>query len=296
MRRDDVTFVSGGVNCAAWLYMPDGDGPFPAVVMGHGLTGTREIRMDTYAERFAAAGCAVVVFDYRHFGASEGQPRQLLDISKQLDDWRAAVAYARSRSEIDADRVALWGSSFSGGHVTVLAAEDQRIAACIAQVPFMDGLTAVMAIDAALLLRLVIAALRDQWRAWSGGDPYTVPAVALPGEVAAITTAGAAEGFLALIPPKSNWRNEVAARVFLRLLFYRPVKSAARVRCPLLVCVAEDDAITPPPPAEKAARVAPRGELRTYGGGHFDIYLGELFEQAVRDQVDFLRRHVIADR
>jgi len=79
----------------------------PVVVLAHGWTGVREQRLDAYAERFAAAGLAALAFDYRHFGASTGQPRQLLDIKRQLADWAAAVAFVRTRSELDAGRVGL---------------------------------------------------------------------------------------------------------------------------------------------------------------------------------------------
>ena len=115
--RRDVTFASGGDRCAAWVYVPEGEGPFACVVLAHGWSGVREQRLDAFAERFASAGYAAVVFDYRHFGASTGEPRQLLDIGRQLDDWRAAIAFARSLPEVDPQRVGLWGSSFSGGHV-----------------------------------------------------------------------------------------------------------------------------------------------------------------------------------
>ena len=113
--RSDVKFPSGGVNCSAWLYRPDADGSLPLVVMAHGFAGTRDMRLDAYAERFAQAGIAALLFDYRHFGASEGEPRQLLDIGKQHEDYRAAIAYARRLGWVDADRIALFGSSFSGG-------------------------------------------------------------------------------------------------------------------------------------------------------------------------------------
>src|SRR5688572_30315455 len=141
MPRQDITFVSGGKRCAAWLYLPDGaTEPAPCVVMAHGFGGTRSDAVPAFAERFVEAGLAALVFDYRHFGDSEGEPRQLLDIARQHEDYRAAIAYVRSREEVDAARVALFGSSFSGGHVVHLAARDPSIAAVVSQVPFMDGL------------------------------------------------------------------------------------------------------------------------------------------------------------
>jgi len=114
--RLDVAFPSDGDDCRAWLFMPEAERP-PVVILGHGLGGTREYGLEPYAQRFADAGIAALLFTYRHFGDSGGQPRQLLDIERQLGDWGAALAYARSRDGIDHDRIALWGTSFAGGHV-----------------------------------------------------------------------------------------------------------------------------------------------------------------------------------
>src|SRR3712207_8681436 len=110
MRRLDVTFDSGGVGGAAWLYLPEEvpAHPHACVVMAHGFAGTRRDRIDAYAERFADAGLAALLFDYRSFGESGGEPRQVLDISAQHDDYRAAVAFAREQDEIDPARIALW--------------------------------------------------------------------------------------------------------------------------------------------------------------------------------------------
>src|SRR5450759_2826878 len=109
--RDDVTFASSDGHCAAWLYRPRGNHLPPIIVMGHGFGAVRELRLDAYAERFAEAGYAVLVFDYRHFGASSGEPRELLDLSRQHEDWRSALVYARSLDWIEGSQVIAWGSS-----------------------------------------------------------------------------------------------------------------------------------------------------------------------------------------
>lgn len=291
-QRSDVTFDSHGTRCAAWLYEPAADGPVPCVVMAHGWTGVREQRLDAYAERFAAAGFAVLVFDYRHFGASDGEPRQLLDIGRQLDDWRAAVAFARANPAVDARRIALWGSSFSGGHVQAIAAEDHDVAAVIAQVPFADGLRNLPRLGAGTAARLTLAGLRDQAGALLGRPPVMVPSVAPPGAFGVMTTPDAEPGFRGMDPPGSTWRNEAAARIALRVGTYRPGRGAGRIACPILYAIADDDAITPPEFAHDAARRAPRSEVRTYPGGHFDVYVGDLFERVVADQTDFVQRHL----
>ena len=293
MDRLDVTFDSHGDRCAAWLYLPAaGDGRVPCVVMAHGFASTREEQLAAFAERFADAGFAALVFDYRHFGDSEGEPRQLLDIGRQQDDYRAAVAYARTRDEVDPARVALWGSSFSGGHVVAVAAQDPSIAAVVSQSPFADGLAQASATPPAVAAKLMALGLRDEIGSRLGRPPVHVPVAGPPGSVAALTSPASAEGVRSLLGEGSRWREEIAARVMLRVTTYRPVADAARVSCPLLVCVASCDDLTPPEPAVRLAERAPRGELREYGCGHFDVYGGPWHDAMVADEVAFLQRHL----
>lgn len=290
--REELTFPSGGERCAAWLYRPDSGGePVPCVVMAHGFSATRSDGLPAYAERFAAEGFAALVFDYRHFGDSGGEPRQLISPPGQRDDYRAAIAFARSLPGIDPGRIALFGSSFSGGHVVVVAAGDERIAAVIAQAPFADVIDTLRASGLRALGGVTVRALRDAAAGLLGRPPVMVPAVGPPGSVAAMTSPDAEPGFRSIVPPGSRWRNEVAARVLLRL--DRPVGSARRVRCPLLVCACDRDAVTPVGGAIRIAERAPRGELVRYPIGHFEIYTGAAFERAVSDQAAFLRRHLI---
>lgn len=291
--RDDVQFVSHGQRCAAWLYRPDVPGPHPAVVMAHGFAGVRGARLPAYAERFADAGFAVLVFDYRHFGDSEGEPRQLLSIRRQLQDWRAAIQFVRGLGDVEATRVAAWGTSFSGGHVITLAAEDSGLAAGVAQVPMSDGLAAVRATGRANIARLMRPAMADAARALIGAAPVTVPVVGPPGSTAAMNTPDAEPGYRALLEPDLPWDNRVAARFGLTLGAYRPVRHAERIAIPVLLCVAEHDSVAPPEPSLAVASRAPHAELVRYPIGHFDIYRGEPFERALADQLAFLQRALL---
>ena len=292
MDREEVIFDSQGASCAAWLYRPESESgrSVPCVILAHGFAGTRDARLDAFAERFAQAGMAALAFDYRNFGASGGEPRQVIDIDKQLEDWTAAVSYARTLEGVDPERVALWGTSFSGGHVIKVASEDARVAAVIAQCPFADGVATLRAAGAANALRLTQAGIRDELARRMGRRPHTIRVVGPPGSVAAMNSPDAEPGYLAIVPPGASWRNEVAARIALRIGLYRPGRLAGSVRAPLLVCVCEDDAVTPVAPALAMARAAPRAEVRHYPGGHFDIYVDGVFEMAVADQVQFLSR------
>jgi fermentation-respiration switch protein FrsA (DUF1100 family) len=292
--RTDSPFESGGEQCAAWLYPSEGDGPHPCVVMGHGFSSVREHRLDAYAERFAAAGVAVLVFDYRHFGSSGGEPRQLLNVGRQLDDWRAAVSHARNLPEVDPRRVAVWGSSFSGGHVVAIAAEDPAIAAVVSQAPFTTGISAIAAAGAGQAAKLTMAGLRDGLHAVLGRPPYYVPAVGPPGSVAVMTAPDAEPGFRALDPPEgSTWVNRVAGRMALTLGLYRPYAKFAKLRQPVLVVVCEADLTTPAKPAVRAAGKSPNAELVRYPIGHFEIYVQPQFERTATDQTEFLVRNLL---
>ena len=284
--------MSDGVTCRAWAYEPDAalQRPLPCIVMAHGLSGTRNASLEPYAERFAAAGFYVVLFDYRYLGDSDGEPRQLISIPRQLEDWKSAIGFARSVPGVDPERIGLWGSSLSGGHVVVTAARDKRIAAISAQCPMLDGHASARKVrkqvGLANIARLAAASVYDSVRAAFGLSPYYVPLVAPRGELAAMPTADAYAGLKAIVPP--GWRNEVAARLFLRLLFYRPIKYASDVQCPALVIACEEDTVVSTDAAAKAAeRMGGEARFITLPIGHFAIYLGQWFERSSSAQLDF---------
>ena len=290
MDREDIAFPSGGLACAGWFYQTHRRGSQPAVVMAHGLAGVKEMRLDAYAERFCQAGYHVLVFDYCHFGASEGQPRQLLDIGRQHQDWLAAVSFARSRPEVDETRIALWGSSLSGGHV-IAVAEEVAPRAVIAQVPHVDGLASVRALGPGQATRLAAHGLVDAARGVLGLTPHYVPASGPPRSLA-LMTAPEASGYLALVPEGHSFDQRVTARFALRVGLYSPGRTLRSLDLPVLVQVGSEDQTTPPGPATKAARSNPKVTLSTYATGHFEPYTGELFESFVAEQLAFLDKNL----
>lgn len=285
VERRDLTFQVDGDSCAAWFYpAAGGEAVAPVVVMAHGLSGTRRDRLGPFAERFAATGIAALLFDHRGFGDSGGEP-DLFHPARQLEDWRAAIGFARSLPDVNPDRVATFGSSMGGGNALAAAAEDPRIAAAISQVPFIDILRQAHRSAPAVTARALLAAARGQH----------LPVVGQPDEAALINAPGGEEGWrrVVAIGEDSRWRNRVSARWLLGRP-YRPARRAAKLHCPWLACVGEADRVAKPGPAIAAARRAPQGELRTYPGvDHFDIYDGPDHEAVVADEVEFLRRHLL---
>lgn len=294
----DDTFLSQGTECAVRVYRPTvvEDTPIPVIVMAHGFGAVRALRLYAYAERFAVAGYAVAVFDYRGFGDSAGTPRQLLDVAMQHQDWRAALAYARTLPGIDAGKVVAWGTSFGGGHVISIAGQGEALAAIIAQVPHVSGPAAVRATGLRASLRVAGPGIRDLLGARTGRQPVYVNSAGRPGETGVMTTPDAVPGMHALLTESGledgDYPVTVAARIVLKIGFYSPKRWAAGVRCPALVQIADADAVTPRRVAEAAAARMAEPTVRVYSGGHFDPYVEPLFTTVIADQLAFLRQHV----
>lgn len=290
-------FDSSGTRCAARVYRPAAaDHELPVVVMAHGFGSPRALRLYAYAERFAAAGYVVVVFDYRGFGESEGEPRQLLDIGMQHEDWRAALRFARSLDVVDRDRVVAWGTSFAGGHVITVAGRGEPLAAVIAQVPHVSGPAAVRSAGLRAALRVAAAGIRDVTAARFGREPVRIDSVGLPGRTAMMTSPDARPGMLTLLREsglaEDDYPVTVAARIALKIGFYSPRRWAGSIECPVLVQIVAQDTITPRPVAESAAARIRNSTVHLYDGGHFDPYVEPLFSTVVADQLEFLHRHV----
>jgi len=288
--RHDVRFESGESYCSAWLSLPVGVDRPPVVVLGHGLGAIREMRLDAFAERFAAAGIAALAFTYRYLGDSGGQPRQLMSVSRQLQDWEAALCYVKSRDDLDGSRLAVWGSSFGGGHAITVASRHPELRAAVAQCPFTDGLASATALGFKGTLKVIPVVARDLIAKLFGGQPVMVPIAAQPGQPALMSAKDALPGYQALMPQGIQFVNHLTARVIPEIVTYRPGRAARKIECPILFCVSDSDTVTPPGRTLALARHAPRGEIRRYDAGHFEFYTGEVFERLASDQTRFLLR------
>lgn len=292
--KERSTFLSGEDSCVGYVYRShNSPAPHPAVVMAHGFGGTQEGSLARTAEDFSRAGFVVLTFDYRNFGESDGAPRQVISIPMQLEDWHAAIAHARALPGVDPTRVAIWGSSLSGGHVVEVAAQDRTLAAVIAQVPFNGFPNKVEGRTRRETWRLMRAILKDWWNGKRGREPFYIPVVGRRGELAVMAFDEAEEIIHSM--ENKTWRNQVAPRVLLdMLLWYRPGRKARRLGMPILVCLAERDQQTPPRLGSKIAEKAPLGELRRYSCTHFDFYKEPIRSRIAKDQISFLATHLLA--
>jgi pimeloyl-ACP methyl ester carboxylesterase len=291
MLREDLTFPSGDGHCAAWVYRPNGAADAaPCVVMAHGFSLTRHDGLAPYAEVLAQAGLVVVVFDHRHLGDSSGVPRQRFRVGLQREDWRSAVAFARTLPGVDPGRLVLWGYSFSAAHALDLAAaEPEGIAAVLALCPFVDGLAAALGTPPRLTAWIVPRAIADAL-----GRHTTIPVTAQPGERGAMTFPGEADGFARAVPPASPWHNRISPAIFLTVATIRPVRLASRIRMPLWVGLGERDVTVSRAGVERLAARAPHGVLARYPYDHFEPLVGDAPARIAADQAAFLRARGLA--
>jgi pimeloyl-ACP methyl ester carboxylesterase len=292
--KTECDFFSYTIRCSGWLYRPAGTHQPPLVIMGSFLGGEKTFRLPAYAERFAQQGLAVFLFDYRNFGASDGEPRNLIDPWRHLQDWRAAIQHVRGLSDIASDRLALWGSSFAGGHVIKLAAENHGVKAIVCQVPAVDGLASTLTKSPRYLATAVFAGLRDTVTTLLWHKPYWVPIVASPDRFGILNTAECKPGYLALVDPASTWENRAPARLFLKFPFYRPISVAQRIHCPVLLLGAEQDSLVPMRGVEKTAVKIKNATLIRLPCDHFAPYQDKFFEQNVKTMTEFLIKHLLA--
>lgn len=281
------------MECAAWLYRGSNGG---CVVMTGGFGVTKEPGTDRFAERFAAAGFTVLAFDHRNLGESKGEPRQVARIRDQLDDWRAAIDFAATLPGVE--RVAIWAFSLPGGYIVQLAAEHPGVTAAIAQSANVDG--PVVTRNASRYqsplsaVRLIGRSILDTLGGMIGRPPRLVELAGPRGTVALLNTPDAQLGNEVLNPDDRypEWQQAIAARSVLPAVFYRPAKYAAKVRCPILFVVCDDDKSALAAPTLKAAAKTPNGEVVRVPGNHYAPFL-DSHETAVEAELDFLQRHLL---
>jgi uncharacterized protein len=295
--RQDIEFDAEGATLRGWLYLPEGSsGPIPTIVMAHGFSAVKEMYLDAFAEAFTEGGLGALVFDNRNFGASDGEPRQEIDPWAQVRDYRHAITYVQTRPEVDADRIGVWGSSYSGAHVLVLGAIDKRIKCVAAQVPMVSGFRNFQRLVRQDFLAPNRAAFeQDRAARYRGEPPAMVPVVDPdPLAVSVLPTPDSWEWFAKTGKDQAPaWSNEVTLRSVEMFMEYEPGVYVERISpTPMLMVVAALDHLTPADLALEAYQRAHEPKrLALLPGGHFDAYT-EDFETASGAARDWFREHL----
>jgi uncharacterized protein len=298
--REDIEFrTEDGLTLRGWHYAPDGvDGPAPLVVMSHGYSAVKEMYLDDFAEHFAAGGLGVLVYDNRNLGASDGAPRGEIDPWQQIRDYRTAITWAGTQPWTDPERIGVWGTSYSGGHVLVVGALDRRVKCVVSQVPLVSGLA-----NARRLIRAdLFAGLREAFHAdraarYAGQDPAMIQVAweKEPDEPCALPTGDSHDFFLGPVLERApNWRNEVTLRSVEMFIEYEPGAYIADISpTPLLMVVAAKDHLTVVDLAlEYFERARQPKELLVLPGGHFEAYVQPAFDQNAPAQLRWFQQHL----
>ncbi|MDA8124450.1 MAG: alpha/beta hydrolase [Deltaproteobacteria bacterium] len=296
--RYDVTFLSRQLRCAAWLYVPDdlakGE-KAPAIVMAHGFSCVKEQGLDRFADRFAAAGFVVLLFDYRYFGQSEGEPRGQLFPCAQIEDYRNALTWLTGHSQVDPERIGAWGTSFSGGLVLHLSVFDQRVKAVVAQVPSVLNYENCWAGASGKEEPFARFLLQDRIARYRTGAVGTLKVVAPEGEPSVLSGQESYEALTALGQDAPTWRNGVTVESLEKIREFDPTRYIQFIApTPLLIVGAEQDSLIPAPlVAEAFERAGEPKELLMLPCRHFDLYGVEpWFSRAADAAVGWFGKHL----
>ncbi|NIR31126.1 MAG: alpha/beta hydrolase [Gammaproteobacteria bacterium] len=300
MRRDIEFKTEDGVMLRGWHYLSEQHpGQAPTIVMAHGFSALKENYLDKYAEDFVTAGLGTLVFDNRNFGASDGEPRQEIDPWQQVRDYRDAITFACTLPEVDENRIGVWGSSYSGGHVLVLGAIDRRIKCVASQVPLISGhRNARRLIRADMIAAVQNMFVEDRKVRYAGKMPAMIPVVSEDpaSEPCALPTPDSWEWFTETAKLRAPaWRNEVTLRSVEMFMEYEPGSYIEYISpTPLLMIVAASDHLTVFDEALSAySRALEPKKLALLEGGHFDAYVKD-FEAAAGAAREWFVAHLAA--
>ncbi|KAL4888402.1 Alpha/Beta hydrolase protein [Aspergillus ambiguus] len=304
MPRENIEFQTADhVTLRGWLLRPStelSEARLPCLVMSHGFSALKEMRLVTFAEYFTSTlNISCLVYDNRGFGDSdtkEGQPRQEILPSQQSSDISDAITYAQSRADVDPNRIGIWGSSYSGGHVLFVGAVDRRVKVVLSQVPLVDGWETLNRLLRSDMIDGVNKAFQEDRLARAAGKPPGVMAVVAkdPLQPSALPTPDSYQ-FFSEWEGKSKWKNEITLKSLEAARAYNPAAYIHRISpTPLLLTVAENDVVTPTDMALEAySRAREPKKLHIFPGGHFDAYTGNGFERIVSAQAEFLKEYLV---
>jgi len=296
--RHNVSFLSHGLKCAGWLYVPDNlksGTRAPAIVMAHGFSATKEQYLGKFAELFTTNGFIVLVFDYRFLGSSEGEPRGQVIWYDQIEDYLNSISWLCDQPQVDINRIGVWGTSFSGAHVLSVAAYDRRVKAVVSQVPGIGGGFDSMRknLEPDGMKRIMEYYYADRKRRQQTGRGGYLPVVAPQGTPCALPTVDSLEWFMKDSGP--TWQKTVTIESMEKNMEYDVVLTLGRISpTPLLVLLAENDSLIPYAAARTIFEKAPEPKnIISYNCGHFDIYAREQwFTKASNTELEWFKKYL----
>ena len=295
--RNDIVFESKGLSCRGWLYMPDNidaNQKVPVIVMAHGFSAVKEQGLPQFAERFAKAGFGVLLFDYRYFGSSDGEPRCQLFPLEMVEDYRNAITWVCEQPNVDADRIGIWGTSFSGGLAAYTGIVDKRVKAVVAQAPSLTNPEFRRSMDPERWDNVAGFLLEDRVQRYKTGSVKYMKVVAPEGEPCILPGAETYEAYMALKSEAPNWRNEITLESLEKVREFDPI-SLIHLMAPaaLLVIAAEQDSLIPLDTVKASYdRAADPKKLIVHPIKHFDVYKDPWLTKVANEAITWFREHL----
>lgn len=291
--RETISFTVDGLKISGWFYKTDKSSCAPCIIMNHGFAGTKDMGLPQYAIKFTQNGYNVLTYDYRFFGSSQGEPRQLYGGLYQIADIKGAIQYVKQRDDVDSNKLIIWGTSAGASYGINIADEDKSIAAVIAQCGAYDSKEDNQIyydqVGFGFFLWLFVHAQRDKGRSRFNLPPHRYPAYGRENTVAMFTLKGAFEGISRLAETSETFVNETCARMAFLPHPKQPIEAAENVECPVLILVCKQDNLVSPKSHIRLAQVlGKKCKVIEYDIGHFDIYFDEHFEKTTDDTIEFL--------
>ena len=295
--REDISFDSKGLKCRGWLYLPDDidtDAKLPAIVMAHGFSAVKEQLLPDFAERFVNAGFATLVFDYRYFGDSEGEPRCQIFPLEMVEDYRNAISWVSDHPHVNRDRIGIWGTSYSGGLVAYVGAIDKRAKAVVAQVPSIIDPESRRKMNPEKWNSVGDFLLQDRVARFSTGQVNYMKVVAPEGEPCILPGQENYDAFMELIDMAPNWRNEITIESLEKIREFDPA-SQIHLIAPraILVIAAERDNLIPVEAVRSSFdKAGDPKEMVVHPILHFEIYKKPWQPKAASAAIDWFKKHL----
>jgi len=293
--RKDITFMSEGLRCKGWLYVPDdlkASVKAPTIVMANGFTGVKEQILPDFAVKFVDAGFVTMVFDYRYFGESEGEPRSQNFPLEMVDDYRNAIAWVSDQPEVDPQRIGIWGTSFSGGLVLYVGTYDRRVKAVVSQVPMAVSPEQRRASNRENYDNMGKILLRDRIARYKTGVVNYMKVVSSEGESCVLPGKEAYDEYMAIKQP--NWRNQVTFESLEKMREFDPVSMVHMISpTPLLFIPAEKDSFFPIDLVKIVYEKAKEPKaMKTFPVLHFEMYREPWVSKAAGEAISWYKQYL----
>lgn len=295
--RKEVNFNSQGLKCRGWQYFPEKvatEKKLPSIVMAHGFSAVKEQGLHFFAEQFSNAGFVVLVFDYRFFGDSEGEPRCQLYPLEMVEDYRNAITWLSTQPGVDPYRIGIWGTSYSGGLVAYVGAIDKRAKAIVAQVPSIVGPETRRNMNPEKWGNIGELLLNDRIARYSSNEVNYIKVVAPEGEPCVLPGQESFDAMMELAREAPNWRNEITLASLEKIREFDPVNFINMISPgALLIIAAENDSLIPKEALVVSfERAIEPKEMNVYPISHFEIYSGEWRTEAINAAIGWFEEHL----